>query len=159
MTIGTVVMSYSSSNYATALWLPAGGTTPYICCKNVGVWGQWAPVALAEPPQEYNLQVESALKAYARYSRSQEGIVVLYADVRKSDGSALGTSATTVGTLPVGFRPASTVYASAVALDSSAGAIMGAAQIWVSQTGVVSVITDPQSGAYRVRGELVFPAG
>lgn len=119
----------------------------------------WKPFATAEPPQEYTLQAQSGLTANVQYSRSQEGIVVLYADVRKSDSSALGASAITVGTLPVGFRPASTVYASAVALDSSAGAILGAAQIWVSQTGVISVIADPQSGAHRVRGELVFPVG
>ena len=119
----------------------------------------WKPFAMAEPPQEYTLQAQSGLTANVQYSRSQEGIVVLYADARKSDSSALGASAITVGTLPVGFRPASIVYASAVALDSSAGAILGAAQIWVSQTGVISMIADPQSGAHRMRGELVFPVG
>lgn len=140
---GTIAGDYTSAYRSVS-------TTP---------WSGWAQVATAEPPQEYTLQAQSGLTANVQYSRSQEGIVVLYADVRKSDSSALGASAITVGTLPVGFRPASTVYASAVALDSSAGAILGAAQIWVSQTGVISMIADPQSGAHRVRGELVFPVG
>ena len=157
-TIGTIVAisRYQGRKFAifntaelSDLWIGSMGSS----------FSGWKPFAMAEPPQEYTLQAQSDLTANVQYSRSQEGIVVLYADVRKSDSSALGTSAITVGTLPVGFRPASTVYASAVALDSSAGAILGAAQIWVSQTGVISVIADPQSGAHRVRGELVFPVG
>ena len=155
-----LVLKGYNDNYLNALYFDSLGGLHYAKInENSPQNNGWHTVATAEPPQEYTLQAQSGLTANVQYSRSQEGIVVLYADVRKSDSSALGASAITVGTLPVGFRPASTVYASAVALDSSAGAILGAAQIWVSQTGVISVIADPQSGAHRVRGELVFPVG
>ena len=155
-----LILKGYNDNYRCALYFDSLGGLHYAKInENSPQNNGWHTVATAEPPQEYTLQAQSGLTANVQYSRSQEGIVVLYADVRKSDSSALGASAITVGTLPVGFRPASTVYASAVALDSSAGAILGAAQIWVSQTGVISVIADPQSGAHRVRGELVFPVG
>lgn len=155
-----LILKGYNDNYRCALYFDSLGGLHYAKINEDSPQNNgWHTVATAEPPQEYTLQAQSGLTANVQYSRSQEGIVVLYADVRKSDSSALGASAITVGTLPVGFRPASTVYASAVALDSSAGAILGAAQIWVSQTGVISMIADPQSGAHRVRGELVFPVG
>lgn len=91
-------MSYSSSNYATALWLPAGGSTLYICRKNVGVWGQWAPVALAEQPQEYTL---SGTDESITYSLDQFGRV--YVDIRISETSISDNKI--IGTLPIGFRP------------------------------------------------------
>ena len=105
-------MSYRSSNYATALWIPAGGTTLYICRKNVGVWGKWEPIATATPPQEYDLPLAEGWNPYqssegnqwdCTYSKDQFGIVRLCA--RLATQNAIAATGTLFATLPAGFRP------------------------------------------------------
>lgn len=61
-------------------------------------WSGWAPVAMAEPPQEYTL---SGTDESITYSLDQFGRV--YVDIRISETSISDNKI--IGTLPIGFRP------------------------------------------------------
>ena len=156
-TIGTVVMSYSSSNYATALWIPAGGTTLYICRKNVGVWGKWEPIATATPPQEYDLPLAEGWAEKdgntCRYAKTQEDMCVVTFKAIPNTANQGGD--TMFATLPAGFHPSKLVHGVCTRTDFSNDGIA----LWVNSDGTLHInAPGGMPDGVGVMGSVVFVA-
>lgn len=86
---------------------------------------------------------------YARRS----GVVSVQVDAQRS-GSGISSTDTAMGTLPAGFRPARTVFASVMNQTTR--------EVYLCQvatTGVVTVIGLTAATSERVRQVITFPAG
>ncbi|MDN0031604.1 hypothetical protein QVN85_01685 [Oscillibacter valericigenes] len=76
-----------------------------------GGWGDWTPIATATPPTPHDLLVSSGVTNYgglSDYSKDQFGKVLVNIAVSVANST---DAQKVVATLPVGFRPISTVLA------------------------------------------------
>lgn len=64
---------------------------------------EWAEIATATPPQEYDLPLVDGISGTAKYSKDQFGIVRVHMAVVQDSGTI--TNNEILGTLPEGFRP------------------------------------------------------
>lgn len=108
-------------------------------------WSGWAPVAMAEPPQEYDLPLSDGLEVISggrgRYFKTQDNVVTISCNI-KSNYDITGT--VTIGTLPVGFRPSYLIKAPVLAVLSDNSVTSGFVDF--NARGVIQL--------YRIRGQV-----
>lgn len=117
---------------------------------------EWREVAVAEPPQEFELPLSDGYTGTNKYFKTQENLVGLYVNLSKSDSVEI-TNAATFGTLPAGFRPAYNIYAPAVACSTS-GAVTDACEVAILPNGSVQAHFKDSGSEYRIRAYVLFVA-
>ena len=113
-------------------------------------------VAIAKPPQEFDLPLAESYDGHGKYLKTQENIVIVDVNIGTIGGAEISNNNMTFATLPAGFRPSRVVYSDAATLNSTASNVVGVAQFWVDANGSLNLRVP--SGSYRLRGELVFRA-
>lgn len=96
----------------------------------IGQWGgpegtiRWTCLAAAEPPQEYELPLDSGFinRSASLYSKDQFGRVFIRISVQTISDSAAIQGTMTIANLPEGYRPKTGVVAPAFADGSGGGA-------------------------------------
>ena len=122
----------------------------------------WRKVAVATPPQEFDLPLAEGIIHYnsgtkSTYSKSQDGLVVVHVYCKKSDGTDIVQN-DTIATLPKGFRPSANVHIPAnVSFDGSNVYSQDVATVVAGGNGRVW-IAYPPAGCKAVTSTLVFYA-
>lgn len=101
-------------------------------------WSQWVQLAAAVSPQVYALPVEEGLGGWeygSKYFKTQENVVTLNVNVSILDGVPV-TGVTPIGTLPVGFRPLSSII---VPTFCNSGSGVGTGFMTCDGAGAVSI--------------------
>ena len=101
-------------------------------------WSQWVQLAAAASPQVYALPVEEGLGVWGygnRYFKTQENVVTLNVNVAFLNGTTV-TGLTSIGRLPVGFRPLSSIIVPAFC---NSGSGVGTGFMTCDGAGAVSI--------------------
>ena len=114
-------------------------------------WTDWAQIATAIPPQEYDLPMEEGWSGSIRYSKTQEGLVLLYVAVSKE--TAIGTGSFPVGLLPAGYRPRTNV--SCAAINTAEATRTTASRIAINTAGGI-VLQQSDGTATGIFASLCF---
>lgn len=88
-------------------------------------WQSWKQMATAERPQEYVFPIHKQENwanvwpelSPGRYTKMQEGLVVLWLCIKHNDNEWFPKGVWTLGFLPVGFRPSKTISGTAAHFD------------------------------------------
>lgn len=86
-------------------------------------WSQWVQLVTATSPRVYDLPVAEGLGGWgygSKYFKTQENVVTLNVNVSILDGVPV-TGDTPIGTLPVGFRPLSSIIVPTFCNSGSGG--------------------------------------
>ena len=113
----------------------------------------WVPIATAAKPQEYDLPLAAGVTGAARYSKTQEGLLIIPIEIKKADGTAFGSEF--VATSPEGFRPRRTYFAAGVGCTVSGGQLLGPVQIRFSTDGKLHVLVESGTSPTLIRGEVI----
>ena len=125
-------------------------------------WEDWVQIALATPPQEFDLPLVDGVVHYepstkSTYSKSQEGLVVVHFYCKKADGTDIVQN-DTIAMLPEGFHPSANVHIPAnVSFDGGGVYSQDVATAVADPTGRVW-IAFPPAGCKAVTTTLVFYA-
>lgn len=114
-------------------------------------WGPWKTIALATPPQEFDLPLAEGWTGLAKYYKTQANICFIELDILKN---ATIQNGEVLATLPEGFRPSYLRMQPAIVYSPH-----GSTTIGVSPTG--SVLFGDMSGspaARNIYATLVFVA-
>ena len=101
-------------------------------------WSQWVQLAAAASPQVYALPVEEGLGVWGygnRYFKTQENVVTRNVNVAFLNGTTV-TGLTSIGRLPVGFRPLSSIIVPAFC---NSGSGVGTGFMTCDGAGAVSI--------------------
>lgn len=101
-------------------------------------WSQWVQLAAAASPQVYALPVEEGLGGWGygnQYFKTQENVVTLNVNVSVLNGTTV-TGHTSIGRLPVGFRPLSSII---VPTFCNSGSGVGTGFMTCDGAGAVSI--------------------
>lgn len=133
-----------------------GGKQFYTIKNGVNPWVEWKTIATATPPTEYDLPLAGGHTSVigSAYWKNQFGEVGVKMYITHSTGI---TNSETVATLPVGFRPTSTITAPCTFIASS-GMACGYGQIIIPTTGEISA-EGVLNGAITVTANPHFVAG
>ena len=104
-------------------------------------WSQWVQLAAAASPWVYDLPVAEGLGGWwygSKYFKTQENVVTLNVNVSTLDGVPV-TGVTPIGTLPVGFRPLSSIIVPAFC---NTGDASGTGFMACDAAGVVSITSN-----------------
>ena len=112
-----------------------------------------------EPTSVFDLPVATNVVNIARssYGKTQLGLVICNIAVNKADSSSF-SSGSVIATLPLGFRPTSTVY-TLVATDSSPSGTRQSMRLRVRSTGEIdihSVTGVDLSAVHAITGFIAF---
>ena len=128
----------------------------YVRYKHDSTWSAWYKIVTATPPQEFELPLTSYVTALynCRYSRDQFGRVVCYGTMAPTQDISSGV---TLATLPVGYRPVSTMRVAGIIVSQS-GAVL-AEGIGIAPTGQISLrgVNVPGTAQY-VSFSVQFPS-
>lgn len=122
-------------------------------------WTEWVKVAIAAPPQEFDLPLESAFQNFLQersvYRKDQFGVVNLDISVQPVFEIAVDT---VIAYLPEGFRPAKNKRAAAIAVTPENECI--AFPLFVGTSGMVSIaFFSAQPAQYKaIIGQIEFVA-
>lgn len=122
-------------------------------------WVDWQQVAIAAPPQEFDLPLESAFQNFLQersvYRKDQFGVVNLDISVQPVSEIAVDT---VIAYLPEGFRPAKNKRAAAIAVTPENECI--AFPLFVGTSGMVSIaFFSAQPAQYKaIIGQIEFVA-
>lgn len=123
-------------------------------------WEDWVQIALATPPQEFNLPLAEGWVRVnaAEYWKTQEGVVIVTFRVAPENGSAIDTSSHIIATLPEGFRPNG--YTPHIAVSTmNPGTDIYDASAWIDGNGNICAqirTSIPQSGGSSPTGWAGF---
>ena len=115
-------------------------------------WVDWQQVAIAAPPQEFDLPLADGWSGWAKYSKDQFGRVLVYGLVAKSTALISGD---VIGTFPEGFRPSATcpmTITSGNASDGKSFATSG----YVQPSGALTLSNGTISSVYKLGNNLAF---
>lgn len=101
-------------------------------------WSQWVQLVTATSPWVYDLPVAEGLGGWgygSKYFKTQENVVTLNVNVSILDGVPV-TGVTPIGTLPVGFRPLSSII---VPTFCNSGSGVGTGFMTCDGAGAVSI--------------------
>ena len=104
-------------------------------------WSQWVQLAAAASPQVYALPVKEGLGGWEygnQYFKTQENVVTLNVNVSILDSVPV-TGVTPIGTLPVGFRPLSSIIVPAFC---NTGDAIGTGFMTCDAAGSVSITSN-----------------
>lgn len=134
----------------------AGGVRPLFYRFFRDTWTEWKPIAIATPPQEYNLPLAAGVTSVGAgykniYSKDQFGIVRVWFSVHFETILTVNQS---VFQLPVGFRPSAiccgsahlsmgNYYPASINIDANGNGFVGRGNI-------------TQSGAINLHGFIEF---
>ena len=121
----------------------AGQYCTWTNCTSSDEWTKWVRQTTATPPQEYDLPLADGFSPQFTHScvycKTQENIVVLNIALI---GEIPAASDTTIGTLPLGFRPNSVIRSAA----SNHFSPYGVGSVSIDKTGIITVrFTETQS--------------
>lgn len=123
-------------------------------------WSGWQPIAIATPPQEYDLPLADDYVAGASgafYSKTQDGIVTItISDVQRADG--LGLASGIMATIPVGFRPNRLISVACNFTAAEYNTKVTSGILQALPNGEVWINTTDQS-AHAIHGQICYIAG
>ena len=116
------------------------------------VGDHWAKLAIAQPPQEFNLPLAEGRSGWVKYSKDQFGRVLVYGLVAKSTALVSGD---VIGTFPDGFRPSQTCPMTITSNNSTDGKSF-ATSGYVQPSGVFTLSNGTISSGYNVGNNIAF---
>lgn len=128
----------------------------------IPILNDWRKVAVATPPQEFDLPLADGIIHYnpstkSTYSKSQEGLVIVHFYCKKFDGTDI-VPGDTIAMLPEGFRPSANVHIPAnISFTGDSVYSQDVAVAVADPTGRVW-IAFPPAGCKAVTTTLVFYA-
>ena len=151
-----IEINYSEGNYYLKAYV-FGTQREYSCRRRYSEdWSEWTPTATATKAQEFDLPLAEGYTGTNKYFKTQENLVGLYVNLKKSDSSEIA-NAVTFGTLPAGFRPSYNVYAPAVAC-STVGTVTDVCEVAILPNGSVHAHFNNSGAEYRMRAYVLFAA-
>ena len=116
------------------------------------VGDHWAKLAIAQPPQEFNLPLAEGWNGWVKYSKDQFGRVLVYGLVAKSTALISGD---VIGTFPEGFRPSDTCPMT-ITSNNAAGGESFATSGYVQPSGALTLSNGTISSGYNVGSNIAF---
>lgn len=111
--------------------------------KSYGLWRGWLPIAMAAPPQKFELPLAEGWTKYQQpyYQRNAFGEVTIWGSVKKDSAIAQGD---VIATIPAGFRiPVSTELPAIKLLEGAPAA----AAVFVRSYGDITAATTSTGSA------------
>lgn len=136
------------SNIGSEMWFGTAGAS----------FNGWKPVAIATPPQEFDLPLANGIENggnTSAYWKSQEGIVFVRFSVMKAGSHHQNNDV--FATLPEGFRPKQRILFAGIGDLISAGTGVIAAEIAINTNGTMQLVY-ANSAPTWIMGEAVFIA-